>query len=160
MLTAYLVIQSGVNVALVAALFLLLRERTLAVRRAVAREDRLEALATEFCTLGQVVAGQAERTTRSVSPVPEPVVAPPPSVEAEPAAARLGDPPPGEPADRFKAAAAFLDEGLPIAAVVAKTAIPEGEVQVLKNLRHPQKPAGVRAHRPTTSRRRPLVGNA
>ncbi|HYL82273.1 MAG TPA: hypothetical protein VEU07_15765 [Candidatus Acidoferrum sp.] len=160
MLTAYVLIQSGVNVVLLAALVLLLRERTLAVRRAVTREERLEALATEFCALGQLVAGEAERTKRADPPVAEPALAPSRPAQAERAAAPRITFAPAEPIDRFKAAAAYLDEGLPIAAVVAKTAISEGEVQVLKNLRRPQKAAGVRAHRPATGRKRPLVGNA
>ena len=46
---------------------------------------------------------------------------------------------------RVQAVATFLDQGLSVEAVVDRTAVPEGEVQVLKNLRRAQRPAGLSA---------------
>ena len=162
MLASFLAIQIGLNVVLVAAVFLLLRERVLAARRTALREDRLEALAAEFCALGRAVAGDAEGPGVPDSPVQGSAVSLPGPDRGTPAPAEA---PAGgvcsvEPGDRLKDAAVFLDQGLPIAAVVARTSIPEGEVQVLKNLRRSQKPTGVRSRRAPTTRKPQVVGNA
>ncbi|HSB73601.1 MAG TPA: hypothetical protein VLT62_30105 [Candidatus Methylomirabilis sp.] len=160
MLALFLAIQLGLNVVLVAAVFLLLRERVLVARRTALREDRLEALAAEFCALGRAVAVAAEGPGVPDSPVRGSAASIPGPDRGTPAEAPPGGVCSAEPGDRFKDAAVFLDQGLPIAAVVAKTAMPEGEVQVLKNLRRSQKPTGVRGRRAPTSRKPQVVGNA
>ncbi len=168
MLTVFVMVQTGVNLVLTFALFLLLRERARAARLSLAREDRLEALAAEFCALGRAVAARAEGSGASpADPGPEghgPAEAasagpapqarplrdarPTPCEAAEPARPDEGEAA-GRPAleagavmpasaaslDRLQAAALLLDQGLPVAAVAAKTAVPDGEVQVLRNLR-------------------------
>lgn len=182
MLTFFAVLQAGINVGMVLALFLILRERRAMARLAAAREERLEALAAEFCTLGRAVAEagrvpdrQPPLRERPVEPAPPPVNPPasptaphcsvqggrPVAAEASrqrahdrtssgaAAASPVGSNPlraPGqewaEPEgaaasapERLKAAAALLDRGLSVATVAARTAIPEGEIQVLRNLR-------------------------
>ena len=162
MLTVFALIQSGVNLVLVAILFLLMRERALAARRATTREDRLEALAAEFCALGRAVAGEEGRPAVQEAPVSAPVVpSAVPEVVAAPAVEKASaDTARADATDRFKEAATFLDQGLPPATVVANTAILDGEVQVLNNLRRSQKPAGVRPRRPPAARKRQVVGNA
>jgi len=188
MLTVFLVGQAVINAGLLMALLLVLRERTRTASLAAAREDRLEELAAEFCTLGQALTSAPPAVARRAAPllkipetppvrpsqpkeskpdnpaVPEPVQ----SVAAAMHAPRSGvdmvecgmSPPlPSEPiADRLKEAAALLDLGQSVAAVAAKTAIPDGEVQVLRNLRRGQTtPARRRAESP---RKRPALATA
>jgi hypothetical protein len=169
MLTTFVLVQTGVNLLLIVALFLLLRERRVSLRLSLAREDRLEALAAEFCALGrEVVAGGADSSgsgaIRGASGEPElpgpgragshrglatPEVSPAAGVPAEPSesdappreAKSCGEPgearssPRSSQADRLTAAVALLDQGFSVEAVAGRTAIPDGEVQVLRNLR-------------------------
>jgi hypothetical protein len=124
MLTAVLVSQVAFNLLLLFGLWRLLQERTAAVRVAAAREDRLEALAKEFCTLG----GELVRETQGVPAVP----APEPPVAA---------PAPDLPAGRVEGAAALLEQGLPVEHVAEATTMPAGEVEVLNNLRRARQAA-------------------
>ncbi len=144
MLTAWVLIQCAVNAALVAVLFLLLRERLVTARAMRIREERLESLAAEVCALGRAVVGEVD-PTRSRTATPEtPPVSPPPGAR-QPAPAPGSEPAEAPRADisgRVQAVATFLDQGLSVEAVADRTAMPEGEVQVLKNLRRAQKPAG------------------
>jgi hypothetical protein len=222
----FIVVQVGINVVLLVAFFLLLRERRVAAQMARAREERLEALAEELCALGQhiVTEGQTQMASadgpqnggafrsgsapgqpgnqatgrsgnsaighvgnlapgeiensaarQSASPVvglpsrqvaelpscqvagsPECQVAKLPScqtaelpscqVAKSPDCQIAQDP---EPSDRLKTAAALLDRGLSVTAVASRTEIPDGEVQLLKNLRRVRSSA----HRSTSPRR-------
>jgi hypothetical protein len=197
MLTLFLMVQIGVNVALTIALFLFLRERQVRARLALDREDRLEALAAEFCALGQALVAETPTPTRSTPVTPRPAAVgqipgdfvhqssrrsghpairpsgnwrigdsdnchiaqlpdcqiaqiggPHPGDDEVPSTdvTRPGMPSPGPP-DRLRAAAALLDRGLPVEAVAARTAVPDGEIQVLRNLLRSQ----VRSAEPASS---------
>ncbi len=147
MLTVWVLIQCAVNAALVAALFLLLRERFVTARAMRVREERLESLAAEVCALGRAVVGELD-PSRSRTTGPEtPAVSPPPGARL-PASApgpEQAEAPRADSSGRVQAVATFLDQGLSVEAVADRTAMPEGEVQVLKNLRRAQRPAGASA---------------
>lgn len=157
MLTVFVAMQIGVNMALLLALFLLLRERNVTARLAAAREERLEALAAEFCALGQAVAAGATTSSR-----PRPHGEPdrpdcPERNDTRTAEASVPPLAPPETPEHLQAAAALLDRGLPVAAVAAKTAILDGEVQVLRNLRRSRTSAGRRS---TSARKQPSPATA
>jgi hypothetical protein len=144
MVTGFLVVQVAVNLALILGVFRLLRERDGRAALAAAREARLEALAAEFCALGREVA-------RGVGAASAPAASSPAASVARtalhspdgPLSAGSGRRPgAGRSSERLRAAALLLDRGLPVGAVASRTALPEGEVQVLRNLRRCQTLAG------------------
>lgn len=202
MLTLFLMVQIGVNVALIVALFHFLREHQVRARLALDREDRLEALAAEFCALGEALVAEPQTPTRSTPVTPRPTAVGPVGQLGSPATsqsgnqaigqsgrsgfqiarlpgcqiasssqegpgcqiAQIGGPHPGDeevpstdvtrpgmpspgPPDRLRAVAALLDRGLPVEAVAARTAVPDGEIQVLRNLLRSQ----VRSAEPASS---------
>jgi hypothetical protein len=128
MLTAVLLTQLTLNVLFLLGLWWMLREREAAVRSAEQREDRLEALAKEFCALGSELSREAR-----------PAPAQEPATPAEPDAHGS--------IDRIEGATALLMQGVPVARVAEATALPDGEVEVLKNLRRPahRSPGAARA---------------
>ncbi len=141
MLTALLLIQCAINAALVGALFLLLRERSTTARAMRVREERLASLAAEFCALGRAVAEGPEPMGGHSECSEEPQAAstrqeqrPGPAGESGATEAAQAETP-----ERLHAVAAFLDQGLSVEAVVGRTAVPQGEVQVLQNLRRTQR---------------------
>ena len=134
MLTIFILIQVGINLALVLGLVRLLKERDAATRQARQREERLEALAAELCALGRDFAAQEQTAPESVRAPQEAEVAP-----RERQAAREKDEPATAPrvpaaADRFQGAASLLERGVPLETVAVETALPNGELQVLRNL--------------------------
>lgn len=182
MLTALLLVQAGINLSVLLALYLILRGREHTARLALDREARLEGLAADLCAVGRsllqrapagspVPPATAEPSAAALDPAPE---SPPPPGAGEGAAVRhetppdaggpaLADPPtppvalrdtqaasiqaargdrapsPGEASERLRVVAALLDRGLTVADVAAQTAIPEGEVEVFRNLRRSAK---------------------
>ncbi len=132
MLTVFLVVQTGINLLMLLGLVFLLRERRLTARLVLGREERLEALAAEFCSLGKsVVAGvrpkQAEpsRAETTEGGTDGGASHPPVSIGSS---------------DPLETAVALLEQGFSVETVAARTAIPDGEVQVLRNLRRPLAP--------------------
>lgn len=155
MLTAFVWVQLALNLVLVLAFTALLRERRAAAQAAEAREARLEGLAAELCTLG--------RAFSSPIPRPAPPAARPLAPAAAPEEAPLAPPAPPRPsaaAPRLEIAAALLARGDGLEAVAAETAVPEGELRVLQNLRRPPAPrprSRRAAAEPTATRgRRPV----
>lgn len=132
MLSVFALVQLLVNALLIAAVLVLFRAREAGARAAREREERLESLAGDLCRLGQQVVGAAERQ------------APPPA------------PRPEVPAARLAVAASLLEGGAPVGAVAARTAMLEGELMVLQNLRRP--PAAGKA--PRAPRRAPAARRA
>jgi hypothetical protein len=142
MLTTFILIQVGINLALVLGLVRLLKEREAALRQARQREDRLEALAAELCALGRDFAAQDKTAPESLCAPQE--AAP---VPRERQAAREKDEPATAAripaaADRFQGAVSLLERGVPLEAVAVETALPDGEVQVLRNLARAPAAAG------------------
>jgi hypothetical protein len=188
MLTVFLVVQAMINGGLLIAFLLLLRERTRTASLAAAREDRLEELAAEFCALGQALTSASPPVAKRAGPprkapeipparafqpkefepdnltAPEPVPSIPAAIHdtrsgVDTEAAATTPTLPSEPiADRLKEAAALLDLGQSVAAVAAKTAIPDGEVQVLRNLRRGQ--TAPTRRRGEGARKRPALATA
>lgn len=129
MLTVFAVVQVGINLALIAVAFFLLREREALARAAVAREESLEALAAEFCALGREL-------LEGAAPTPTP-----------PGAARASLPAPGGCDTAFSARAAreITAEGLvpasrseersPVTSLAVPAALPDGEAELLRKLR-------------------------
>ncbi len=154
MLTVFLGVQTGVNLLLLLGLFLLWRERRMAGRLALAREDRLEALAADFCSLGEAVVA-------SVGPTEAEALRPEPDGAARSRTTNGredGTPSPprvvsGLP-DPLESAVTLLEQGFSVETVAARTAIPDGELQVLRNLRRAQAPAAG----PRRGRRSPATG--
>ena len=124
MLTAVLLTQLILNALLLLGLWWMLREREATVRAAEQREDRLEALAKEFCAVGNELTREAQSATAR-----EPVA---PAVSSA-----------GGSIDRIEGATALLAQGVPVAQVAEATALPDGEVEVLKNLRRPARASRV-----------------
>jgi hypothetical protein len=136
MLTPFLLVQLAVNVALVCSVILLVRERMSASRLAAEREARLEALARELCALGRELT-RAEDRRESLRPR-DARRTPGPDDSNRPPVARMD----ATPAARIQGATALLDQGEAVACVAARTALSEGEVQILRNLRRrPVSPA-------------------
>lgn len=143
MLTAFMVVQVGVNLALIAALVFLLRERDARAALAADREARLEALAAEFCALGRdLVGGLAAAPApgagrcRRAAPPRRGRAAPP--ERALPAAA-----------DRPPAPAPDPPQGFPVPAPAAAAALPDGEAELIRRLRASRPaPSGRREVRP------------
>jgi hypothetical protein len=156
MLTVFVVVQTAINLSLLLALYLLLRERVATSRLRLDREERLEALAAEFCALGHAVTAGAAAPSLPAATAPRPESACPQPDETCGAGSAGGQdglaadvtspsPAPDHSPSRFQAANALLDRGLSVSTVAARTAVPDGEIQVLRNLRRAQKPAGRRA---------------
>jgi len=156
----YLVIQLGVNVALILGLAFLVRENAVVRRRTTQREERLATLAAELCALGHDLVSRESATTSSPPRLPQDT-----SADAERQREVAPDPAPCavEPAamDRVDSAVSMLARGMALDTVVAETALPEGEVQVLRNLTRTAKPgvpAGRRGRSATHSPRACLGG--
>jgi hypothetical protein len=130
MITTFALLQVGFSVLMLFGLVRLLWERETLARAAKLREERLEALAADVCAVGRDLTRQAasapavgavrEEATRFPG---EQVGVGPRDCEAR--------------ADRVQGAAALLAQGASVERVVAATALPEGEVQILRNLRRP-----------------------
>jgi hypothetical protein len=151
MLTLFAVIQVGINLLLLVGLAALLRERARTAILQRQREERLESLAAELCALGRDWG-----TGVRAEPPPPPVVAtippPPPAPPACPDEARSEGDEGGRA--RFRAAVSLLASGLDVDEVAARTALPAGEVAVLRNLRCPGEAAAPAA--PDSARRVPV----
>jgi hypothetical protein len=141
MLSVFLLVQVAVNAALVCGVLLLVRERRTAARLAEERESRLEALARELCALG----GELTRAGRQEIPVaPPPGAAAPSSRDAQMPSITE---PEETPAARIQRATALLAHGESGARVAAGTALSEGEIQILRNLRR-RRPAAAESKEP------------
>jgi hypothetical protein len=133
MFLAFILIQLAINMALLASLVRLSRERKAYSVEASRREERLESLAAELCAVGQQVTRQPDPVVDR-SPISDPgdlevrssSIPPEPS----PAQAPLAVP----AADRFQGAVRLLRQGVALETVAAETTLLEGEVQVLRNL--------------------------
>jgi hypothetical protein len=137
MLTLFAVIQVGINLLLLAGMAALLRERARTANLQRQREERLESLAAELCALGRDW-GAGVRSEPPPPPMVEAVeTAPPPAIRAAAPASDDGE----GGRTRFRAAVALLASGLGVDEVAARTALPSGEVAVLRNLRCPGEPA-------------------
>jgi hypothetical protein len=154
--TAYLVIQCGINMLLIGGLVYLIRERRAWSRIASAREARLTALAEELCALGEELirreawSGATHRAEACSGGAPTPADAGTPRIEA-----------PTTGSDRLGGAASLLAQGLPVDRVVAETALPAGEVQLLRNLARAAKSPVAGGRRPrgiAASPRTPAAG--
>jgi hypothetical protein len=141
--TAYLVIQCGINMLFIGGLVYLIRERRAWSRIASAREERLTALAAELCALGQEQIRQ-DAWPGAAAPSGASADAAPVRAEAGIARAAMSS----AASDRLGAAATLLAQGLPVDRVVAETALPAGEVQVLRNLARAAKSPGAGGRRP------------
>ena len=159
MLTAFVLIQVGINLALLIGLGRLLREREAIGRQAQQREERLESLAAELCALGRDVA-RHERSAQASPPTPAgtSTASRQGPTTGEESVAGTGGRGVSADADRFQGAVCLLRRGVPIETVAAETALLEGEVQVLRNLaRAPGPTAGFDRDRRTraSSRKSP-----
>jgi hypothetical protein len=182
MLTALMLVQAGINLALILALYLILRGREHTARLALDREARLEGLAADLCAIGRSLLQRApagspaqppavELSAAALEPAPasrrpgaagegaavrresprDEVVPAPADPSSSPVALREtqaasiqpapdeGAPSAGEASERLRVVAALLDRGVTVADVAAQTAIPEGEVEVFRNLRRSAK---------------------
>jgi hypothetical protein len=130
MITTLALLQVGFNLLMLLGLVRLLRERATLAQAAKVREERLESLAADVCAVGrdltrQAAPAPADRTVKEeVAPSPGRRV----GSEAGDCEAR---------AKRVQGAAALLAQGASVERVVAATALSEGEVQILRNLRRP-----------------------
>ena len=142
MITALALLQVGFNVLMLLGLVRLLRERETLARAAKLREERLEALAADVCAVGRDL-------TRQEAPAPavrtvkdEATHSPGERAESEAGGCEART-------NRVQGAAALLAQGASVERVVAATALPEGEVQILRNLRSavatPRRGSGRRA---------------
>jgi hypothetical protein len=142
MLIAFVVVQLGINAALLVFMARLLRERAMQARQARDREERLEGLAVELCA----VARELTRQEMPAVQIPNPIAA----ADEQRMSEGIGDgPTPAEPpypspdlAERVRGAAALLEQGLEVEKVAAETALLPGEVQVLRNLRRRSETVG------------------
>ena len=145
MLTAFILIQTGINLALVLGFVRLLRDRQAATHESREREARLEALAATLCSLGSDVAHPLPGATATPAPGsartdrhrPE-------SSDAGETNASSGCRVPGGVIDRVRGAAALLEQGETVERVVERIPLLAGEVQVLHNLRRASQPTGGR----------------
>lgn len=165
MLITFVVVQVGINAALLILMAWLLRERTAQARQARDRDERLEALAVELCAV-------ARELTRQETPAvqrPAPIAAADEQRASEgigtgptPAESPYASPDLGE---RVRGATALLEQGLEVETVAAETSLLPGEVQVLRNLRRRPFPTGgapgaVQPHAPKRAHRVVRRGNA
>lgn len=141
MVTAFVVVQVGINVALLVLMARLLWERAAQARQARDREERLEALAVELCA----VAGEFTRHEPRPAQIPSPA---PAAERAEPcdedAAAPAERTEPARPCavlgERVRGAATLLAQGIAVERVAEETSLLPGEVQVLRNLHRMPEP--------------------
>ncbi len=131
MLTAVLVTQMVFNLLVLYGMWRLVQQRALACHAAEQREARLEALAKEFCAVGAELSRDAHHLPAPCQPMPP--VAPCP---------------PDRPAGSL-GAATLVPHGLSGERVADVAALPDGEAEVLANLRR-TRPATkpIQAHRP------------
>jgi hypothetical protein len=130
MITTLALLHIGFSLLMLVGLVRLIRERETLARAATAREERLEALAADVCAVGRDLIRQtppapALRTVRD-DPIRSPGEAT--ASEAGKCAVRV---------NRVQGAATLLAQGASVERVVAATALFEGEVQILRNLRRP-----------------------
>lgn len=133
MLTAFLLVQLAVNAALVCGLLLLVRERRGAARLTAEREARLEALARELCDLAREMTRPGDRGAGAAPLGARPAPAVPHAARPQPEESGGG---------RIPEVADPLAQGDAATRVAARTALSEGEIQLLRNLhRRPPRPA-------------------
>ena len=135
MLTTFLTVQVMVNAVVLAILWRMHSDRRLAARLQIERETELRALVEDVCAMGQDLARlgaiRPEQAVRAQEPAVErrETRPPAPTPRGEAAPPRLGE------------VCRLLDAGEPIAAIAARTAMAEGEVEVLRNLRRWRDPS-------------------
>jgi hypothetical protein len=133
MIATLALLQAGFNLLMLLGLVRLLRERETLARAAKLREERLEALAADVCAVARDLIRQAA-SAPAVCTVREEGARSP----GERAGSEGGDC--ESRANRVQGAAALLAQGASVERVVAATALSEGEVQILRNLRRPAAP--------------------
>ena len=131
MITALALLQVGFNVLMLLGLVRLLRERETLARAAKLREERLETLAADVCAVGRDLTRQEAPPAPAVRAVKDEAThSPGERAESEAGGCEART-------NRVQGAAALLAQGASVERVVAATALPEGEVQILRNLRRP-----------------------
>ena len=143
MLTAFVLIQTGINLILILGVVRLLRSREATTHELREREARLEALAATLCALGSDV-------THPMPGAPATAASAPirmdrhraESSEAGKSNAGSGCRAPVAVTDRVRSAAALLEQGETVERVAARIPLLAGEVQVLQNLRRASQPSG------------------
>jgi len=133
MLMAFVVVQVGINAALLVLIARLLRERAAQTRD---REERLEALAVELCAVAQEFTRQEMPPAQVASPAPVTERAEPcEENSAAPAAPAESVGPCADLGERVRGATTLLAQGVAVERVAEETSLLPGEVQVLRNLR-------------------------
>ena len=135
MLTMFLAVQVAVNAVVLAVLWRMHVDRRRAARAQGEREAKLRALVEDMCAMGRDIA-RLDAPRAEPSAAREEPAAPQREVWAPTLAARKEAAPP-----RLGEVCRLLDAGEPIATIAARTAMAEGEVEVLRNLRRWQKPS-------------------
>lgn len=142
MILLFAAIQLGVNALLLLTFHGLLADRRAAERDRRERESRLEGLAAELCRVAESI-DRERRGPAAAAPAPPPEA--PPRDEPPP---RRPLPLPEPAAGRRQQAEGWLARGLAVETVAARLDMPEGEVELLRNLRRPPDPPAARPRRP------------
>ena len=130
MITTLALLQVGFNLLMLLGLVRLLRERERLAQAAKLREERLEVLAADVCAVGRDLARQAALAPAVRTVRDEATRSPGERAGSEAGGCEAR-------ANRVQSAAALLAQGASVERVVAATALSEGEVQILRNLRRP-----------------------
>ena len=130
MITTLALLQVGFNLLMLLGLVRLLRERETLARAAKLREERLEVLAADVCAVGRDLTRQATSAPAMRTVRDEANHSPGEGARSEVGGCEAR-------ANRVQGAAALLAQGASVERVVAATALSEGEVRILRNLRRP-----------------------